>query len=78
MKFKKRIPKQSGKESANDTPDWVRGKPSYKDETPEQYALRLIKKNMVKIKFYKIRKKAQDQSIAELKEHGEAIRRFYF
>ena len=33
---------------------------------------------MVKIKFYKIRKKVQDQSTAEPKEHGEAIRRFYF
>ncbi|WP_143557434.1 RHS repeat-associated core domain-containing protein, partial [Snodgrassella alvi] len=41
--FKKRIPKQSGKESANDTPDWARGKPPYKGETPEEYAYRLLR-----------------------------------
>nr|WP_287957341.1 RHS repeat-associated core domain-containing protein [Snodgrassella sp.] len=41
--FKKRIPNQTGKESANDVPSWARGKPPYKGETPEQFAKRLIK-----------------------------------
>ena len=39
----KKIPKQLGKESADDTSNWARGKPPYKGETPEEYAYRLIR-----------------------------------
>lgn len=37
-----RVPRQSGKESARDTPDWARGNPRYVGENPSQYAERLL------------------------------------
>ena len=37
-----RIPRQSGKESADDIPSWARGKPRRVGETPVQFAKRLM------------------------------------
>ena len=37
-----RIPRQSGKEAAKDTPSWARGLPRHVGETPAQYARRLM------------------------------------
>ena len=37
-----RIPRQSGKEAADDIPGWARGKPRRVGETPTDYAERLL------------------------------------
>jgi hypothetical protein len=37
-----RIPRQSGKEAATDTPSWAKGYPRHVGETPPQYARRLM------------------------------------
>ncbi|AWV24372.1 Hypothetical protein RADP37_04616 [Roseomonas mucosa] len=38
----KRVPRQSGKEGAKDTPNWARGFPRYQGESSTQYAERLL------------------------------------
>ena len=37
-----RVPRQSGKEAASDTPGWSKGFPRHVGETPAQYARRLM------------------------------------
>lgn len=37
-----RIPRQSGKEAADDIPSWARGKPRRVGETPREFAKRLM------------------------------------
>ena len=37
-----RVPGQSGKEAASDIPSYARGTPRYVEETPEQYARRVM------------------------------------
>ncbi|WP_371688051.1 RHS repeat domain-containing protein [Snodgrassella alvi] len=66
--FKKRISKQSGKEAADDTPDWARGKPPYKDETPEQYAIRLIKEKYGKDTVLPKSKKGAKSEYSQIKK----------
>ena len=62
-----RIPRQSGKEAADDVPSWARGFPRRVGETPEDYGTRLVDEQYGRGNWSSSR---QQREFNQIKKHG--------